>query len=174
MYNQEQIHTVIKEMFVARGYKICEEDEKKPELILASKGNKKISAFKQVVEQLKMETFNNHRGLLATYGINHGIIVYSNMTSAVKKLLTTTEDLKCQIETFHYDEVLFNITKHRLVPKHSKVDNNRAIALKNKYNSNLFPILKSTDPVSRFYAFKKGDLIKVVRNSGCVAYRIVR
>lgn len=173
MYNQEQIHTVIKEMFIARGYKLYE-DEKKPELILASKGNHKISAFKGVVDQLNMKNFNDHRGMLATYGIEHGIIVYSNMTSAVKKLLTTTEDLKCKVETFYYDEVSFNLTKHRLVPKHSKVSNSEAELLKTKYSANLFPIIKTTDPISRFYGFKKGEIIKVERKSGCITYRIVR
>jgi len=31
-----------------------------------------------------------------------------------------------------------------------------------------------TDPISRFYGYERGDIIKVTRTGGIVTYRIVR
>ena len=37
-----------------------------------------------------------------------------------------------------------------------------------------FPVLLSTDPVSRYFNFKKGDIIKIIRKYDIITYRIVK
>jgi DNA-directed RNA polymerase subunit H (RpoH/RPB5) len=75
-----------------------------------------------------------------------------------------------RIEIFYIDEVLINITKHRLVPPHRKIKNHKKFT--DKYGIN-HPILKMSDPVRRFYGWDIGDIIQVTRKNGFVVHRIV-
>ena len=173
MENYEHVYKVIEEMFEQRGYSISSNQEY-PELIIAEKNDKKICAFKEVTQKFNIKNFKTCVGFMDKIGINHGIIVYNNITPAVNKLLTNTDDLKCEIETFHVTELSFNPTKHTLVPKHTRVTDEEAKILKKKYEGSQFQIIKPSDPISRFLAFKKGDMIEIVRKGGYVTYRIVK
>ena len=73
------------------------------------------------------------------------------------------------VEIFDIKRLLFNITKHRLVPKHSKLTDIREI---NKLKKNLYidsiyklPVISKTDPVARYYNLLRGDVVKIIRNS---------
>ena len=91
-----------------------------------------------------------------------------------KKLIENSVDIK--IELFTQEELQYNITKHRLVPKHIKLSSDEAKEFKKTYGLK-HPAMILTDPVSRFYDFKRGDVIKIVRMSGedeFVTYRIVK
>ena len=63
-----------------------------------------------------------------------------------------------------------SITKHYLVPKHEKVPDSEKF---DKKIIDKLPILLKTDPISRFYGFKKGDLIKISRKNNYIFYRRV-
>ena len=105
----------------------------------------------------------------------HCIIVYKdNATPVAKKIVSDSNEMV--IELFNEDELKYNITKHYLVPLHELVvfENNEEYDIfKKKYGNNL-PVILKTDPVARFYGFKKGDIIKVTRKNGYIAYRIVK
>ena len=45
--------------------------------------------------------------------------------------------------------------------------------IKEKYGDT-FPSLLKSDPISRFYGYNKGDIIKVTRKNGIVIHRIVK
>ncbi len=53
-------------------------------------------------------------------------------------------------------DLCFNVTKHKLVPKHEVVDNH-PIA------SNLLPKILDTDPVVQYYDWPKGTVVRVMR-----------
>lgn len=70
---------------------------------------------------------------------------------------------------FHYKNLSFDITNHKLVPPHIKITNQSEI---NQIKKNLkidsltkLPVLPKTDAVAKFYHFRKGDLIKIIRPS---------
>jgi DNA-directed RNA polymerase subunit H (RpoH/RPB5) len=73
------------------------------------------------------------------------------------------------IVVFHHKNLAFDITKHKLVPPHIKIKNNSEIEQikKNLKIDSLYklPVLLKTDAVSKFYHFRKGDLIKIIRPS---------
>jgi len=77
------------------------------------------------------------------------------------------------IELFQADDLQFNITQHKLVPKHIRMNKEEMKDFREKYGTNI-PILLRTDAVSRFYDFAKGEIIKIIRRDGFVSYRIVR
>ena len=84
--------------------------------------------------------------------------------------------LSPHFELFEENELQYNITKHYLVPKHELLfekGSKGAKEFKEKY-SDKFPIILKTDPISRFYGFNKGDIIKVTRKGDVVMYRIVK
>jgi DNA-directed RNA polymerase I, II, and III subunit RPABC1 len=104
--------------------------------------------------------------------INHGIIIYSDtITPMAKKIIE--DPINIVLEMFVLDELQFNITKHILVPEHILLTDKQGFDIKKKLGSRL-PVLLSSDPVSRFYKFKRGNIIKVIRRNGYIAYRIVR
>ena len=105
----------------------------------------------------------------------HAIIVYKDSATPVaKKIIEESNDIL--IELFQEEELSYNITKHYLVPKHELIyekGSKGAKEFKDKY-SDKFPIILKSDPISRFYGYKKGDIIKVTRKSGNIMYRIVK
>ena len=73
------------------------------------------------------------------------------------------------LQVFIIKELLFNISKHALVPKHEVVkDPNEISKLVEYYNlkSKLqFPIILKTDPMARYLNVQSGDLVRVTRIS---------
>jgi len=119
---------------------------------------------------------------------NHCIIVYKdNVTTYVKNLIGNelfersrsdksaihnTTDL--DIEIFNEAELRINITKHRLQPKTvDKLSEVDTTSFKKKFGIKI-PVFSITDPLVRFYNYKKGDIISLTRADGTKTYRIVK
>lgn len=78
-------------------------------------------------------------------------------------------DVKVNIEIHLVKRLLFNITKHILVPKHEVIRKKSVIddiisqyKLKNKYQ---LPIIMKNDPIAKYYGMKSGDVVKITRVS---------
>lgn len=72
-----------------------------------------------------------------------------------------------RISIFLGDHLLFNITKHFLVPKHqllTKEEANQLISTEKNLLRKL-PIIFETDPISRFYDARPGDIFKITREN---------
>ena len=69
-------------------------------------------------------------------------------------------------------ELQYNLTKNRLVPKAVKMEKEKVEDFKKKFGVK-FPTMFSTDPLSRFMNYMKGDIIKIYRADG-LHYRIVK
>lgn len=72
------------------------------------------------------------------------------------------------IQIFKFKNLVFNITKHSLVPKHEKVPEKeiKNLLLKLMISKlSQFPTLLTTDPICKYYNFKVNDLIKISRTS---------
>ena len=77
------------------------------------------------------------------------------------------------------DELLFDITKHILVPKHTKYTEDYDILKKNLMIKHLdkLPFIGFNDPVARFIGLKENDIVKIERNElsqNNVSYRICK
>jgi DNA-directed RNA polymerase subunit H len=61
----------------------------------------------------------------------------------------------------------FDVTKHILVPKHSKLSERELKELMEKYNLSLkeLPKILISDPAIEELSMKEGDVVKVSRNS---------
>lgn len=92
---------------------------------------------------------------------------------------------KIHIQLFNLRKLMFNITKHIMVPCHEVLNiwtnGNEVENIKKTYNVcqfSEFPIISHNDPVAKFIGLKKGEICKITRNnrtSGtCVVYRYCR
>jgi len=160
----------INQMLCDRGYEVTINEE----FLLGERKSDTICVFKVVIEKLNNESFQHCIHTLNQMNIKHGIIIYNNITAPVKKLIHNTNELDLTIEIFLSSEMSYNPTKHRLTPKHIQVDPETSKLLRANFNVEKFPWLKTTDIISRYYAFKKGDIIKIIRKTGMVVYRIVK
>lgn len=182
MQLENQAIKVLSEMVIDRGYKIdylqnydiYEKDEKENKesfFIKASMNDDIILCFINEEEKLNIQGIKDRISIMNKEGANACIIVYrSSVTSSAKKSLET---LEYEFELFGLHELQLNITKHRLVPRHSRVLPSEKEELDKKYKGKI-PVILSTDPVSRYYSFKKGDYIRITRKDGSVIYRMVK
>lgn len=106
---------------------------------------------------------------------DHMIFVYKDkFTTVNEKYLKSQLGFK-KIELFCIKNLLFNITKHELVPKHELMKNDDAKMIYDRYSIKdnqkivkLPLLITKTDPVSKYYDFKPGNLIKITRPSSSV------
>lgn len=159
---------VCKEMFQIRNYKLIDEgygEELGWYLIGESETNKIIHCYIMTQPKLNIDLIKYYYSILTQHQVTHAILVYKyNVTSSVNKIL---ESIDVKIELFQLDELQYNLLNHSLVPKHIKIKTL-------KKNEQKYPILKKTDPVSRFMGFKFGDIIEIHRKNGSIYYRFVK
>ena len=169
----QKAYEICIEMILQRNYEIIDKDD---ERILAKKPDGNLMCiFLTNSSKFNVDSIQEYILMMRKMNLWHSIIVYKdNVTPVAKKIISDTKDFK--IELFQEEELQYNITKHYLVPNHSiygKKDSNESIEFKKKYSDN-FPVILKSDPVARFYAYEKGDIIKITRSNGYVTFRIVK
>ena len=104
--------------------------------------------------------------------ITHCIIIYNNnTTSSAKKVINNFVD--ASFELFMCDELQYNVTKHYLVPRHIELTPQEREQFISDMGQDI-PVLQKTDPISRFYNYQKGTIVKVLRKDSSIAYRLVK
>lgn len=110
------------------------------------------------------------------------IIVFNNDTISTPILVQLTKyDKMLQkkggtLQYFHIKNLLFNPTKHQLVPRHMKLSNEEVTEMMDKYlirGKIQLPFILHNDPIAKWLGLKQGDVIKIERyneNSGLAYY----
>lgn len=110
--------------------------------------------------------------MMTEQSINHVIIVHNGNITINNHNLKEIKSIY-NIEFFNEKLLMFNITKHELVPKHEllpKTDPNYKIILKERCN---LPFILEHDPICKYYNFKVGDILKITRHNNTIAFRLV-
>ena len=104
--------------------------------------------------------------------VHRMIIVHAGKVNAfAKKTLDTLtrgrEGVAVHVETFEEDDVVVNITKHELVPKHEPMTEAEAkeMLAAHSLELSMLPRILSTDPVARYFGLRRGQVMKITRNS---------
>jgi DNA-directed RNA polymerase I, II, and III subunit RPABC1 len=186
----KQAISVLSEMINDRGYKIdyvindtstlsSVDDNLNEEFPFCIRGKKHIQdgsddvilCFLSTEEKLTIQGIKDRISIMNREGSKRCIIVYqTSVTSSAKKSLET---LEYNFELFALYELQLNITKHRLVPIHQLATESEKEELDKHYKGKL-PTLLHTDAICRYYAFQRGDYIRITRKNGTVIYRIVK
>jgi DNA-directed RNA polymerase I, II, and III subunit RPABC1 len=106
------------------------------------------------------------------------IVIRESITPSASRVMATMAP-KYTLEQFFETELLVNITEHHLVPQHVPLSAEEKVALLKKYRLKeiQLPRMLVSDPVSRYYGFKRGQVIRIIRTSETagryVTYRLV-
>ncbi|KAF1816386.1 RPB5 subunit of DNA-directed RNA polymerase [Eremomyces bilateralis CBS 781.70] len=95
-----------------------------------------------------------------------GILVHGvDMTPSARKLIPTV--LPHIIELFKETDLLVNITKHELVPKHILLSREEKAKLLERYRlkESQLPRMQVNDPVARYMGLRRGQVVKIIRRS---------
>lgn len=193
-----KVYETTLEMLHDRGYKLNTEDKELNYIDFSNRleGNKiNITAYKDEDELngiyvnyiLNSKTFNkkdlqNLRTFIdenyPTKKMTVLIIVQDKPTPQIaKELLNDEYNL---YEIFLTKMLMFNITHHQIVPKHTILNEEDSKKILDSFDAtkNQLPKLLSTDPVAKYYGMKSGDICKITRNSPMtgesIYYRIVK
>jgi len=167
------------DIFEARGYSEVKESEDTdfPYITAISPKGESVCVFKNIIQKLNTDKVKNVIATLKNLKMSRGILIYEETpTPPVKNAIDNVPNTELTIELFSSQDLQFNITKHIYVPKHFKVvDAEELKNLKKEFkNGQLLPVLRTTDPITKFYGFCKGDIIRILRRDNTVAYRFVK
>lgn len=112
----------------------------------------------------------------------HFIILLSqDPTPPAKKEMENSPETYKYVEIQLADQYIFNITKHKLVPKHERLsaEEVQQVLIQFHCKKSELPKMLTTDPVSKYYAYQPGDVIRITRNQvpttgSAIYYRVVR
>ena len=155
-------------------------------LINPNESNEERTLIKYIKHNLTAKnTKNLIDSLLKNYDFDNLVLIFFNEKSNEKKkvirlqLETQFSSVNKNTRIFMGDELLFDITKHILVPKHTKYTEDYDILKKKLMIKHLdkLPFIGFNDPVARFIGLKENDIVKIERNElsqNNVSYRICK
>lgn len=124
-------------------------------------------------EKMGIETLKYIIAFCESINIKNTIIIHQNLvTSNCKKVIESL--FQYNIEIFELDHFQYDITKLYYYIPHEKIQNSDFLKkIREKYKNKL-PILLRTDPICRYFGFKRNDIIKIERNKNEIIFRQVR
>ena len=158
------------EMLEQRNYEIIDPEEDR--IIAQKPDNNQVVVFLSDAIKFNVKNIQMYITMMDELHIFHAIIVYrDSITSFTKKAIE--QSLEMTFELFAIADLQYNITKHILQPKFECLPMEDGIKFKKKFGTK-FATLRQDDPISRFYGYNKGDVIKITRPNKYISYRIVK
>lgn len=101
----------------------------------------------------------------------HKIIIVGEITPRARQTVQTNFPL---IEIFLKKEMMFNIVEHMYVPKHILLSNDETGQILKEYGMQKreMPRILLSDPISRYYHAKIGQIFRIIRPSETSGYSV--
>lgn len=95
------------------------------------------------------------------------IVFREKMNSTHIKLIEDHSSAETSVQVFEVRDLMFNISKHQLVPKHEIVPVDEVQAILDKFNAKKtqLPNILHTDKMARYLNVRPGQLVKITRSS---------
>ena len=169
---EKKAFNVCIEMLQQRGCDITEQDPETLRIVATKPDGDPMCVIFNSTPKFDTKSMKEVITHINEVGVSHAIVIHTEgATPAAKSTLAQTCDI--YLELFDQQDLQYNITKHRLQPTFSKLPPAESDAFKEKFGSK-FGTLRHEKPISRFYDFSKGDVIRITRSDGYISYRIVR
>ena len=169
------IQRTINKMLNDRGY-VLEKDNVR--VLKFKKKEEKLLVFFYNEENINIKHFKTIFQEMIETNIHHAIIITKSITKFSKKISDAALP-KFILEFFQEKELLYNITEHELVPKHTLLNSEekQQILETLRCSDYQLPHMLINDPISRYYGLQCGQVVKIERSSETsgkyTAYRIV-
>lgn len=165
----EKAYKTCIEMLYQRGYTDISRDD--TEITAINKDGNKMKCI-YINDKISTQNIRDIITSMDTEHITHNIIIYEDeITTPAKKIIQDNKENI--IEMFNIKELQINITKHRLQPNFELIKKDESCIIKRKMGTK-FPILLESGPISRFFYYRKEDMIRVTTKDGYISYRIVK
>lgn len=165
-----KVKKTIGEILIDRGHRII--DKHNDYFLVQKSDGSEMIVFFSMFEKLNTSILKEYIKEIEKNQINHMIIVYRDkITSSVNKIIDTIFHLN--IELFTFQNLLFNITKHRLYRPHILLSASEKNKFIQKYGKQI-PKILINDPIVKYFNYKLGDILKIVRKNNFISYRIVK
>jgi DNA-directed RNA polymerase subunit H (RpoH/RPB5) len=166
----EKSYIISLEMLEQRGYKVIEKEEDR--IIALKQDQSKVVVFFSDSVKFNVKNIQMYITIMDELNIFHSIIVYKEgVTAFTKKAIE--QSLEMTFELFAEEDLQYNITKHRLQPKFELLSQKDGEKFKKEFGVK-FKVLRKDDPISKFYYYEKGDVIRIIHKNGYIDYRIVK
>ena len=167
----------IKEMLIDRNIDISNlENISQKEIEIQLNSNNNEIFYFNVNSNMKIVYYLSKNFKIATL---ENYLLNLNKKNNIKNFLIVTRDKinnlnfksikNINIQFFIIKELLFNITKHILVPKHEVIRDsseiNDLVSKHNLKNKLQFPLILKTDPMAKYLNVQSGELVKITRIS---------
>lgn len=123
-------------------------------------------------ENVGLKQLRDYMQHLVNGSFYSGIMVCTKpMTGMALRLLRGASGIqegpKGGVEVFVEQDLLVNITKHELVPKHVLLSREEKEQLLKRYRlkETQLPRIQVTDPVAKYYGLRRGQVVKIIRRS---------
>jgi DNA-directed RNA polymerases I, II, and III subunit RPABC1 len=138
---------------------------------LWEKEGDKVQVFHITEYKLDTNTLQKYLRDLFDQDAVHAVFIYRSITMPVKKMKMFQSLIR--LEFFEESELEILSARHRLMPKHTALSQEESAKLIDTYGKQNLPILLSSDPVCRYYAFPVGSVVEIERLNGFISYRLV-
>ena len=94
-------------------------------------------------------------------------ITIPTVSNAALRAFEPLTQMGITAEHFQESDLLVNITKHELVPKHIllSAEEKKALLLRYRLKDTQLPRIQFSDPVARYLGLKRGNVVKIIRRS---------
>ena len=159
-----------KEILQYRGYRLLDDHNHK--LFIHKVTNDKLIVF-NCKDNLNIQLLKLYLNIIDEINYKHAIIIVTKkITPSSNKILDTVKKIY-EIELFTEEEMSIDYTQYKYFYPHIKLCNQEKKELINKYGNRL-PIILQKDIIIRYLNYKKGDIIKIIRDNDYITYKLVK
>merc|ERR1711862_925899 len=96
-----------------------------------------------------------------------GILVVRQPLTPLARTAINEAATWVRIEVFHESELIVNITRHELVPKHVPLSSEERQQLLDRYKMqpSQLPRVQHCDPIARYFGMQRDQVMKIIRPS---------
>lgn len=132
-----------------------------------SENNEQMYVFFPDEPKIGIKTIQDYVSQMEKNNVRRAIVVVRlGLTPSAKQAMKDVAP-EYILEDFMESEMLINITEHELVPQHILLTEDEKQDLFSRYKLQESQLMKMliTDPIARYYGFKRGQVIKIIRKS---------